>query len=500
MRTEEKFSSLIYEYFLKRFQFQHDRYGDLLPPIDALSREFCVAEHTVKSALKRLQAEGYISMRNGRSTRVVFRQPPEEARRQARRFLSERWEELPDLVRSIEMTLTPLLAEGFRRMSGEELSALLRFSRGASMDDLLYVSCYAMRKLENQLAMNLFWEVAFYTGLPLLMEESGKEACQKQLLRAFLNRAAACRREGNADGLDGALREYYQESTRQAFDWIKRLVQPTAEAERVSFTWRIYREQPQVCYSLALLLLHDMNLGAYQEAAFLPSYEKMALRYGASVSTVRRAVSLLNSLGAARPENGRGTRIIRTKEEAAHPDLACPAVRRNLAFYYQAFDMMLYSCEEVFRAALDALTPEETAGLTERLEAYRRAGRCELTLCRLLLFAARHSPLRGVRRIYERIYGLFLLGYPLKLSQADTSDLDREEERLTESMLEALRAGDTARGAAVILRFLRREFPKAERFLLNHGIKPEELRINRSIRLLISELMHGRKEKEGNGE
>ncbi len=79
MQSEQQYSNLIYEYFFMRIQFGYYHCGDYLPSIDNLCREFCVSAQTVKIALQRLRAEGYIDMHNGRSTKVIFEQDPERA-------------------------------------------------------------------------------------------------------------------------------------------------------------------------------------------------------------------------------------------------------------------------------------------------------------------------------------------------------------------------------------------------------------------------------------
>ena len=45
--------------------FQYYQYGDTLPSIDTLCREFSVSAQTVTTALQRLREEGYIDMHNG---------------------------------------------------------------------------------------------------------------------------------------------------------------------------------------------------------------------------------------------------------------------------------------------------------------------------------------------------------------------------------------------------------------------------------------------------
>ena len=67
MKNDQGFANLIYEYFVVRFHFQYYKYGDTLPTIEALCRQYSVSSLTIKSAFKRLEEEGYISRSHGRS-------------------------------------------------------------------------------------------------------------------------------------------------------------------------------------------------------------------------------------------------------------------------------------------------------------------------------------------------------------------------------------------------------------------------------------------------
>ncbi|GAA6408245.1 hypothetical protein K040078D81_23620 [Blautia hominis] len=121
MRSEQQFSNLIYEYFLKRIQFRYYKCGDLLPSIDTLCREFSVSALTVKIGLQRLRAEGYIDMHNGRSTKVIFKQTQAEAYQCANQYFSRRIESFKDLYQTTEMIIMPLLLDpmrGWRRNTG----------------------------------------------------------------------------------------------------------------------------------------------------------------------------------------------------------------------------------------------------------------------------------------------------------------------------------------------------------------------------------------------
>ncbi len=166
MVNDNQYSNLIYEYFLVRFHSQYYKYGNTLPSIDILCREFNVSAQTVKSALRRLRAEGYISMHNGTVTTVIFQQTRQGAVDFVLNYFSERWTDFHDLYASAELVFIPMLVEGLKRMNEENLTWLSHLEERAEADDLVHFYCCVLQKMENPLALNLFWETTLYQGFP----------------------------------------------------------------------------------------------------------------------------------------------------------------------------------------------------------------------------------------------------------------------------------------------------------------------------------------------
>ena len=78
MEYEHQLSNLIYDYLLNRFRFGYYQYGDSLPTVDVFCRLFNVSAHPIWTALRRLRADGYIDMKNGRISKVIYKQTEQE--------------------------------------------------------------------------------------------------------------------------------------------------------------------------------------------------------------------------------------------------------------------------------------------------------------------------------------------------------------------------------------------------------------------------------------
>lgn len=487
MQSEQQYSNLVYEYFLTRIQFRYYKYGDCLPSIDTLCRELSVSSQTVKAALKRLRAEGYIDMHNGRTTKVIFRQDKETSIQCILRYFSCRIQGFQDLYQSVGLIMRPLLLESFYRADEKDLACLTRLAGGSCTDDVLHFFCFVLQKIDNPLAMNLYWETSIYWGLLFLKHDDGKDLSDVALLHEEIERCVQLAKNKEWPLLSRQLQAFRQDSIGRAVDLLSQRIPLAENVEHIPFVWRIYRERPQVCYSLASWLLHEIYLGSYREAEFLPSYEKMAETYGVSVSTMRRTIKVLNQLGAVRSINGKGTMVFGISVPCDTPDFTDPVVRRNLAFFFQSFELLVYSCEAVLQHCLTNTAQGEKNGLAGQLEQDLAHGGQELALWRCLLFITKHSPLKGIREIYGRIYSLFLWGYPLKASHDGNPALDEAILRFTDTMIQGLKGDDIAGCCQAIKILVTQQFPAAEQYLLNQGLQPEDLRLNPAIRLLISD-------------
>ena len=487
MKNESQFSNLVYDYFLLRMKFGYYQYGDRLPSIDTISREFNLSVQTVKSALQRLRSEGFLSMHNGRNTTVLYQADQQAMEEFGIRYFSERWDAFLDLYQSSEPFIIPLLTEGMRRMTEEDFPYILRLAECGEADNLFLFYCYTLQKMENPLALNLFWEISLFLGFPYVKRGRFLFSYNAGVVRQRLRQVVAYAKGGAWEELQAAFLEYQRSDVSGVIGQFQQVVLPLPKEEQLPFTWRIYRDRPQLCYDLAARILHGIYLGEFNNTAFLPSYEKMAERFGVSVSTMRRTIGMLNQIGATQSINGRGTRVFRIGERSNAPDFESATVRRSLSYFWQSFELIRFSCEGATKSLMSALTPEEKGGLIAQFERYQESGNCELALWCYLRAIAERSRYAGVREIYRTIYELFLWGYPLKASAEKTSELESGLAHFAVSMLRNMKADDADGCAETLKAFVIQFFPATERYLLSHGVRPEELRLSPAIRLVLTE-------------
>ena len=240
MQSEHQFSNLVYEYFFMRIQFRYYKYGDCLPSIDTLCQEFSVSSQTVKMALQRLRMEGYIDMHNGRSTRIIFRQTPKDAEQCLLQYFSKRADSFCDLYDSTRMIIQPLLMEGFRRCGKEDRAYLARLAEGTSTDDVLHFFCFVLQRLDNPLAMNLYWETSLVWGLLFLKQDKEKDLSDVELMHEEMRRCVAFAEKEEWALLHEELQTFRQDSVGNAVRLLGQMITPAIEEAQIGFDWRIY--------------------------------------------------------------------------------------------------------------------------------------------------------------------------------------------------------------------------------------------------------------------
>lgn len=439
MRHEQLLSDLIYEYFVMHFYSRFYQYGDMLPTIEQLSRDCCVSLDTVKAVLKRLRDEGYVITKGGKGIKVAFSQSEEERNAYVERFFSQRRFTLPDLNESAELILVSMLTEGLCRIDDKDFMSLSSLVNQIRIGNYTQFYSAILRKLNNPLAMNLFWEIMLFQGTSLLCQESDLQNPAPEIVRQSLRDILLAGRQRdrkrppvimNTSGKE--VMKTYTNYSRQRDLYFSR------EETQTPFVWRIYRERPQLCYDLVPWFLHQILAGEYQDAEFLPSYKKLADSLQVSVMTIRRTVDLLHRLGMVKPINGTGVRISPKGAPDVTAQFGEPDVKRNLAMFFHAFEILAYTCETVTYAIFPRFTVEAEKEFISTLKQNLESGDCGCVVLCYLLHIMKHCPLMAIREIYGKIYAFFLWGYPLKASAKNATEYDKRGYVFTQKILHLL--------------------------------------------------------------
>lgn len=414
MKAEFGLYTIIYEFYEARILCGYYHFGDPLPSLPQIGATFHVAPSTARTALALLEEKGYVAVDARKVAKVVYRAESSVYRKNTATMLAPRWHEIQELERAGNLILKPCWEAGLKNWTGDEWKAFLKELTDRHPDLAtvwIHFFITGLSRLDNQLILNLYWEVVNFFRFPYLVDkqpigrnlaEMTKEAFFSQVLMASYQQVVA----ETASFLDASKAEYRVDAQ-----------------EPLAFSWRIRRQRPQMRYSLASTIIHEIMCGEYPIGAALPPLSQMAASHGVSMNTARRALGLLSTLGVIETRQGKKSFI---RMESAGFDIRHPEIREGLRLYLEALDFLFLTIEPVTRYTLGAATPSQRDELAVNIARLRRDsleyGCYEICLALM----ARHCPLHMVRECYARILELLTWGYPLALSRLKGASLRGE--------------------------------------------------------------------------
>lgn len=406
---------LIYKFFKSQIQFGYYRSGDCLPSIELLHEVYRVAVRTARNAYLQLEEEGYISLSPGRKTVVTYSAPPEAGIANTQDYFLARRETFRAMGQLLRALLVPLLREGSRRLQKHNMQQIKETAL-ALEDGGFYISYFCGREmllaLDNQLLLDLYHEIVSYYQfvhtLPRIIHMERENRRYRQLARQTVE---AC--EGGDRGelfsiylqiqwlLDGTVFSYIEQAAKER----------PAPPEQVPFEWRVYRERPQLCYSLSSQLIWRILVGQQLSPGDrLPSYGAMAEKYGVSFSTIRRTVAMLERLGLVFASQGAGTRVTPPGEQEI--DLRHKSVKKIASMFLEAVQIVRLSFDQVFLLLYPQALPDVGPCVAKLKRQQARGGALQpFFICiEYLLEGCGNQPLK---EIWGKLCEVLLLGLPL---------------------------------------------------------------------------------------
>ncbi len=402
--------SLIYKFFAAQIQFGYYKTGDCLPSIEELTKLYHASSRTVQSAYAQLQQDGYIRLSAGRRTTVAYQATEAECIHNCRTYYLARRDAISSLRETLNVLFTPLMREGCRRLGPPEMRHIKEMAAKLGHGDF-YVSFFCGRAmflaLKNRLALYLFNDVvSFYQFPHTLLSRWGRTVDKRRLQGLSESLVAACERQDRE-----ALFRTYME-VQDLMDQILSLYIPYVETfiaapEQIPFEWKVYRDHPQLCYSAAARMLDQILIErAYRPGDTLPFYGELAERCGASFSTIRRTMDLLEKLGVAATSRGVGTKVTEPFRDPAR--LQHRAVQGILRAFREVMQILCISFDAIAERA--ALRAEEMDGCAARLSRLDDGdGPAAFLICMGCLLHGQ----AGFQGVGDKLYEALLLGLPL---------------------------------------------------------------------------------------
>lgn len=470
MKNDMERSQIVYNVLKTHIQFGAYRCGHTLPTMEQSAGDFLVSLDTVRSAYLRLQQEGYITLSTNVGSVVVRDYSESEIEENVQRFYSQRKHALIDMSKSLHPLLGRAQWVGFKNAPPAiyDRTKQQKIEHTLNSSNTFQFMIQAIDSLGNDLLLRLLWQIFTFYEAPFLITPKNPRGAfavneyAPQYLEFCLKKDWDSLQKAICDvqeSLSAVLCRFYEE----------RITAPVPK-QQVSFAWSSYEKASQICYTLAMDLLTQISLGHYPVRSLLPSLNKLSLERNVSVSTVRRALSLLNGIGAVKSEKRIGTRVLSFQETAENCDFTNSVVRKRLLGMARSMQILTLSCREVSDLTIASLDAAGRQRCIEHMYTVEHRQAYELVTYNALELLKLFTPYETIHIVYRELLRQFFWGYALRsIWKKDSGQISLGKSRF-HTLINSLETGNTACFSETLEGLLISEFNFTIRNLVQLGI------------------------------
>lgn len=406
MKADSRIFKLVYEYYEARILYGFYRYGDHLPSIAKIGAIFHLAPATVRMALTQLEKNGYIQVDARKAAWVVYNADPATFRENAAKYFVPRKEGIVDIMRSGKLLFEPMWEAGlncFEESEWDELRKEIIQPIEGQVSMIVEFYLVTLSALDNKLVLNLYWEMIRYICFPYLC---GEKRISLELKDSSKNEVISALKEALGNSCDTAvngLLSFIDES---------RVRYHLEDTGQIPFRWDIYRQRPQYRYTLVSHIISEITSGKYPKGTYLPSLPKMAALYGVGQNTIRRTLSILESLGITKSYQGKGTLVSLNPSDI---DFSRKEIEEGMRLYRESLQLLALTIRGVSLLTLKSVEKEELVLLTDEFTRLHHEGKSYLCFEICLAFIEEKCPLAMVRECYGKLRGLLAWRYPFTI-------------------------------------------------------------------------------------
>lgn len=446
-------------------------YQSRLPSMSQLCEFYNVGIRTVKDALHALKEEGYISTQE-RKAAIVSYSPSSVEESAAIRSILQCKTSIMEVYRTMSILMPFVFSFSVQFCTSEELNQWMLFlehtknksseTRWKACSSFLY---HILERSNNLLFRDLFVSLEVYARLPFFTSHgdiSPKITAHNKYQGVLWMMNPLLKKDEQETYYRFGL--MYQEVTEIIGDYLEELsgrFGNIEEPESAMYSWAADRGRDHYYTQIARDLIDKIGIGIYREGIFLPSEAVLAQQYGVCVSTVRKALSVLNDLGFGKTFNAKGTQVILQDENATLKAMKNKTNRRDALLYLSALQLMTIVIRQAAVLAFEYIDGDAVLDQKNHLQSSD-----SIFLDCLTRYVISCTPLRPLKTILQEVSKLVYWGYYF-LFFKDGPASDNLLNQKTMSAFQRLRARDAEGFADLlsecychILRFIRESMIK----------------------------------------
>ncbi|WP_195986024.1 GntR family transcriptional regulator [Clostridium sp. D33t1_170424_F3] len=448
MENGTELHKVIYNVFLTQIQFGAYRFGEKLPTMEETSARLHVSIDTVRTAYLKLKEDGYISLSKNVGATVKVSYDDRETERFIQTFFSMRKNAMIDLANSMGPLFGNAQWIGLKHASTETMQAMESLL-GEEVTSAPYAMLEHLNQkycsLGNSLLMRLVWQTFMFLHDPFFSIKENLRYFDQSA--DYLPEVLTLCRNGDWPALRVTADQMMERLSLALSQFYASRITMTSQEYETTFAWSSYKKS-QLCYTFAMELLIAINRGVYPAGSLLPSQKELAKQKGVSLSTVRRALELLGSIGAIKAAKYVGTQILPFDKATENSDFTKPVLQRRLLNMVEGLQVFALSCREVSLQTFSSLDAASVDKLCKALKKHKQWRRGETLSYFVLDLIAKHAPYQTIRIVYSELLLQNFWGYSLRGMKGSQEAINAIYDPYYDEFIETLEKTDFPRFSA----------------------------------------------------
>lgn len=379
MSTDKRLFMKIYEVIVTDILNKRYKYGDFLPSLNELCKDFNAGRNTLRSVLILLEDRGFIETQRGRRAKVIFNINDESSKKLYELSIFERKDAYEDIYQLLISLMPELIIELKNRAPSDKLEILINkvntmydgkhpsMTQEDFTNSLYKITLEAIAVLDNALLDSLYLSIIRFVYLPIPSNvNKGKPFFNiLNLVSDSLPKIANFLLSKNQAMIKRSISILMLTLSRSSLHYVNKIGKniENENIQSVPFRWTSVRNLDLLYMKVIIQIIQDINNEVYED--YLPSLQKMADIYQVSIRTIRKATDLLNDYNIIQKTNGLKSKIIIKQIKNSEILYVNQEVIGNMILFKEATQILFLLIKSIQKNIMSSFSNQDITNIIE---------------------------------------------------------------------------------------------------------------------------------------
>lgn len=378
MKSKQTLFQRVYDDLHEQIVTGRLAYGTVLPSMRMLCDSYHVGIRTMKDVMARLKAEGYLHTEERKHAVVIYdRSKADQASAihsvlEYRTCILDVFDTMALIMPAI-FSLCASVCSDYALEKWRPVFKNLHRKDDAVKTKLLLSFLYDLLEQSNNLLLrDLYASLELYAKIPLFQDFEGLKDLAttyndfngaKWPIEALLARDAP-----EIERRLGVMYEAVGHGIRLLLGQLSQAFPHVPERASATFTFDIRYGRDAFYVQIVQDLIDQIGAGVYRVGTYLPPEAALARQYRVCVSTVRRALAMLNEIGFAKTYNAKGTMVLWQEDDAIAQCMKNKKLKLETLLYLNDLQLMAVIIKPAADLAFPAISGADKDELRRQMQ------------------------------------------------------------------------------------------------------------------------------------